>query len=477
MREAIENGAVPIQRYGFKQDITSELQSDETQPGRSWTAQIAGAAARPFGKAASDFVKRAVDKTGEVWHQTLLWDRVGDLQMGIHKTMFDEAMRKGMDRQTAMRVAGRIANQFAGTMANEAMSTLARRFSNLMLFSRTFTLGNLAIYKDAFRGLPKDVKAQIERDAGRVAATAASSFVRRHAMKALVVDLALLFVMNALLQNAFDYWWHNKSFDDITQGYVRRFHKLLNTYAQNPLEILNPIGAMEALSPTADNERGKERRIKVGHDANGTAIYARNVIGKVTEDLVDAVMSPFELVKKKLSTFARPMMQILQNDQGFGRHIYNPDDKTVSGMAKAAGNVVFYMLQNQIPAAAVEGTYDVFTKPGDRTIDALKLAGPMAGVTFSQGARGGEKVGLLNEQNREMQSRRMNEMPAINRAIDRGDIDTAINGMRSLGMNANEIRAHLKYRINPQARLAPEGRPMRNFTQHATPERRERMGE
>jgi hypothetical protein len=36
----------------------------------------------------------------------------------------------------------------------------------MLMFSRSFTMGNLGVLKDVFTGLPKDVLAQIERDAG-----------------------------------------------------------------------------------------------------------------------------------------------------------------------------------------------------------------------------------------------------------------------------------------------------------------------
>jgi hypothetical protein len=36
----------------------------------------------------------------------------------------------------------------------------------MLMFSRSFTMGNLGVLKDVFTGLPKDVLGQIERDAG-----------------------------------------------------------------------------------------------------------------------------------------------------------------------------------------------------------------------------------------------------------------------------------------------------------------------
>ena len=46
------------------------------------------------------------------------------------------------------------------------MSKLARETANLALFSRSFTLGNMAAYKDIVKGLPSDVRSQVLRDSG-----------------------------------------------------------------------------------------------------------------------------------------------------------------------------------------------------------------------------------------------------------------------------------------------------------------------
>lgn len=58
------------------------------------------------------------------------------------------------------------------------MSNGARKLANVLLFSRTFRLGNIGALKDMFAGLPRDVQAQIERDAGVAERDAAVSVGR-----------------------------------------------------------------------------------------------------------------------------------------------------------------------------------------------------------------------------------------------------------------------------------------------------------
>jgi hypothetical protein len=163
MREAIDAGMVPIGHRFFNQDVTSIMEEPHLAPGRSWTAKILGAIPGLFDEAAGESVMRAIDKAGDFWHNTLLWDRVADLQMGLYTNFRSGLLEKGVDRQTASRAAAHWANRYAGALPQEAMSEGARKLANVMLFSRSFTLGNIGALKDIFTGLPKDVMAQISR--------------------------------------------------------------------------------------------------------------------------------------------------------------------------------------------------------------------------------------------------------------------------------------------------------------------------
>jgi hypothetical protein len=103
MREAIDAGLVPIGKRFFNQDITSIMEAPDLAPGRSWTAKVLGAVPGLFDEGAGVAVKRAIDKAGDFWHNTLLWDRIADLQMGLYSNFRDDMLAKGIDRQTAAR--------------------------------------------------------------------------------------------------------------------------------------------------------------------------------------------------------------------------------------------------------------------------------------------------------------------------------------------------------------------------------------
>ena len=144
MREAIDAGLVPIGHRFFNQDISSIMQEPNLTPGRSWTAKLFGFVPGLFDEAAGTAVKSAIDKAGDFWHNTLLWDRVGDLQAGLYKSNFrDSLLAKNVDRRTGYGSGSPLGQPLAGSLPREAMSDGARKVSNFMMFSRTFTLGNL----------------------------------------------------------------------------------------------------------------------------------------------------------------------------------------------------------------------------------------------------------------------------------------------------------------------------------------------
>ncbi len=467
MGQAIVDGLVPIGARGAEADITSIAAEPTLEPGRSWTAKAAGLAARPFGEAASQHAMALVDRMGDWWHGTLLWDRVGDLQAGIYKNVRDDLIRRGTDPGSAGRIAAHLANRYAGALPREAMSDMARKIGNIVLFSRSFTLGNLGVIKDMVTGLPKDVQAQILRDGGELARAAAVSATRRAAIKAFVIDVALLYGMNAALQTALDMLLRDKTLDQVAKGYVDRFHALLQKARENPLEALNPFEDIQALSPTSANEPGKEDRVLWGYDARGTAIYLRNPVGKLGEEFKGWVTSPLDMIRRKESTIVRPLFEVLANDRGFGRQVYDPNDRSLAGIAAAAGRIAWHFLTSQIPTDTIQAAYDAVTGQGDQRANAFKVLGPMVGLTFSKGAPGGPAVGELFRLREQHAQAVAAAMPGINRAIQRGEVPQAIEAMVKLGMTPGEIRTRLRYALEPGSRLNP--RALRQVQRYADP--------
>jgi hypothetical protein len=468
MRRAIDAGLVPIGHRFFNQDLTGLLEEPTIQPGRSLTAKALGGAVGLVNKGAGEAVKAGIDYAGDVWHNTLLWDRIADLQMGLFTNLERDMIGKGLDPQTASRMAAHFANRYAGSLPNEAMSTGARKLANVMLFSRTFTLGNLGAMKDMMLGLPQDVQSQLLRDVGEAGRAGAVKVARQKAIHAFVTDVALMYVGNAVMQNAMDMLVRDKSLSQVLHGYAARFKDYLTRADKDPQAIFN-IGS---LFPQSQNEPGKENRIFFNTSPDGTATYVRLPTGKIGEEFQGYLTSPLDMLKRKQGTLARPLLQTLQNDKGFGRKVYDDQEPGLSGMLHAVGNVVWNILQEQVPTDSIQAGYHLMSGHGDET-DALKTVGPLFGLTFSKGAPGGPEVGVMFNAEQRHQDAVAREMPGIKQDIKDGNIQDAITKMEAAQMTPEEQRMTLKYAMNPQARLNRSR--FKKFQQIAPPDMLERM--
>lgn len=476
MTEAIDNGLVPIGKRFFNQDITSVMESPDITPGRSWTAKVLAAVPGLFDEAAGVAVKRAIDKAGDFWHNTLLWDRIADLQMGIYTNMRGDMLAKGVDQQTASRVAAHFANRYAGALPKEAMSDAATKVANMMLFSRTFTMGNLGVMKDMLTGLPKDVLAQIERDTGTVnpeAAGYAKAMARRKAFSTVMLDIGLLYVGNSVMQSALNVMLGDSTLSQEGHGYARRLKEVTNEVSTHPLALLQPFDLAEKLSATADNEPGKKDRLKIGYAKDGTAIYARNPVGKIGEEFVGYLTGPLDMLRKKQGTIARPMLQVINNDKGFGRKIYDPTAETPAKYANNLWEIVKHFGKAQIPEGQLSALSDLVKGDGDPKVNMLQATGPFAGVTFAKGAPGGPAVGEMYHAREQQQFRVNAELPDIRKQIVRGDVAGATARMSELGIAPGLQRFYVKTSQNPATRLSP--RALQDFYRTATPQQRQRM--
>lgn len=473
MHEAIDNGLVPIGHRAFNQDISSIMEAPDLSPGRSWTAKVLGAVPGLFDEGAGNAVKAAIDKAGDFWHNTLLWDRVADLQMGLYTNFRDDLMAKGVDRQTAARAAAHWANRYAGALPNEAMSDGARKFANVLLFSRSFTLGNLGAMKDMFTGLPKDVLAQISRDAGPDALGSIKSVAQRKAVSIVMADMALMYIGNSILQSALNVMVGDKTAGEEAKGYATRLQAKLQEVKEHPLSLIQPMRLIEDLSATHDNEPGKQDRVLVGYGKDGTAIYARNPAGKIGEEFTGYLTGPLEMLRKKLGTVARPTWQILANDAGFGRKVYDPTADAPEKYIKNAALIAWHIVKSQTPEGQIKAASDLATGQGDAKINALQALGPIAGITFSRGAPGGPAVGELYRSQEEHRFAVDQALPDIRRQIQRGEIAEAAARMTDLGIPRGLQQFYIRTTINPASRLS--SRTVKDFYLYSTPAQRNRF--
>ena len=476
MREFLDNGLVPIGKRFFNQDISGILESPDLTPGRSWTAKIAAFVPGLFDEAAGTAVKQAIDKAGDFWHNTLLWDRVADLQMGLATNFQKDAIAAGMDRVTATRYAAHFANRFAGSLPQEAMSQGARKIANLALFSRTYTLGNLGVMKDMFTGMPQDVLAQIERDAGPEALAQVKSKARRMAISTVAFDVALTIIGGSILQNTFNVMANDSSLEQELHGYVRRMQGMMNDAKEHPLSLLLPwnlINEAKKISSQSDNEPGKQDRIHVGNMADGTGIYVTNPTGRMGNEFMDYMTGPLDQMRRKMGTYAKPALSILANQQYFGEAKSPPIYDANASDIQNGLNIGKTVLRAQAPAGQMDAFGRLVTGDKNTGFDALQLLGPLAGTSVSKGAPGGPIVGEYYHDKQMQEYQVQTQMKDIRDLIDKGKEDEARDRMTALGMPRLYQNWVVRTTENPAMRFNP--RVTNQLYNALTPAQRERM--
>jgi len=439
MSQAIKDGMDPIGGRYFNQDIAgiASAEGQGIKAGQSWTSQILGKGVDLFSPTAGEATRRAIDKFGDVWHNTLLWDRIADLQAGLYAHLREKGIKAGLDPVTAGREAAHFANRYAGALPMEAMSQMARTTANLLLFSRSFTLGNMAAAKDVIGGLPSDVKAQILRDAGPLMLDKAQGRTRLKAASMLLIESAFSTVSLVLAAH------------------------------------LAAWLAGQIYQAPSDNEKGKEGRFLIRYDENGTAIYGRLPTGKVNEDQIGWVTQPRDIMLRKLSFLGKLMYEVAANDRGFGHKIIGPDDKGIYGYGAVIGRLGYDVIIGTLPMSQYDAVNDYFHGTGDKKSAALAAMLPLAGITISPGAPGGP--GMADIYNaKESQRFRFDEAKAeIGKMIKRGDVAGARQKMNELKVAPSLQSYIIRTTLNPSFRM--NGKQVRDFMRIATPEQVEKF--
>jgi hypothetical protein len=480
-QELITRGLDPMGPRGSFRDITAMMEGAGEKP-VSWTGKLLAFIPHLFDERAGAAVEKAISSAGDFWHNTLLWDRVRDLQFGLADHLSDRLVADGADRLTADRIATHFSNIVVGSIPKEAMSAAARASANMLLFSRSFTLGNLATYKQAVMGLPKPILAQIERDFGMAAeeaipaeaqariAQTAHGIARRKAISTLVLSVGFYYIGNALIQHAINLIAGNSSVEEELRGYARRYKDFTDDVKKDPFELRHLLGR---LSPTYDNEPEKQDRAYIGRDKDGTGVYARNPAGKYGEEIVGYPTHPMKMLRQKLSPMAGGFLDILENDKGFGRHIYDETDSSAWGDAKTAWAVAKHMVAKHLPEMQLQALSDTLRGEGDKTVNLLRLFGPMMGFTVSAGAPGGPARGEQLAVKREFDMKFNLAWPDIKRQFQRGEIEPARETLRQLGAPPYMINGLQRNALNPSGAL--HGRTLQDFYRRATPAQIERF--
>jgi hypothetical protein len=446
--DAIHNGLVLLAQHNTAMDVT-----DLTNPigkdgglgdiNESWIAHGVRGALRLAGMPnAGEAAKVGIDKAGDFWHGTLLWNRIADLQMGLYQDAKAGLVKRGYTERAAGLMAAHIANRYGGALPKENMSEMARKFANITLFSRSFTLGNIGIMKDVITGLPSGEKALLQREMGADAGPAVNA-MRKKAFGGLVVDAAFSMVATSMFQDWLDPKNKNRPFSEVIGDYPDRASAMLKNLMANPLKpgSYNPL----RLFSQYNNEPGKQARGFAGVMDDGKGLYIKLPTGKVIEELFGWTSHPSDTLANKLSPTVKAIYQAGTNDAGFGHPVYDESDNVV----KIGLDIAAHIVKSHFASDTARLLYN-YVKGTANDRDKLALQGTMTGLTPSTGYPGGPESGVIAKAQRDYKmTTDIAKMKAL-RELKSGDYDAAQTLLSNAGMMPKEINAIILKYENPK---------------------------
>lgn len=404
-----------------------------------------------------------MDAFGDWYHHDLLWKQVGALQTYIFNDYSNYLVSKGHPQAAADAIAAHLANRYGGSVARENQSEMARKALNVMLFSRSFNVGNVGAVKDTAFGLPAGLEAKMYADVGKEAGDKAMAAAKGKARMSLAADLGMAMLLTSVTSSAISYLVLNQTPDEIKDGYIRRLNAMLGNIKDHPLDptSYDPYQVL----PTWDNEEGKQERIDIGADASGRHEYMRLPTGKVVEDTVGWLLHAPDTFAKKLSPMAKSGWQAVTNDKGYGVPVEDPDGSTLKHIAQGLEHVI----KAQVPWDTMKTLYDVVSGHGT-DLDKHKLAGFATGFSTSQGNPHGPAASEVYAVEDRMKAAKAFAMEAVKRDLKYGYEDAARSRLEAIGFSAREITKIINGIESPKQGMSKQS--MKKFNLHSTEEER-----
>ena len=427
---------------------------------------VAAKIGQKFGPAAEEIAKEP--------HARLLWDNIFRLQIGIMRDITARFEKKGYATDVAGTMAAHVANRYAGALPPEHLSRLANMAANLGLFSRSFTLGNLAVMKDIFTGAPPHVLAEIERLAGPEVARDAKTELKRLALSNVITDIGMSWMLNAALQTMF-----RVALGASMLGLVGAAKDAYEEWLKDTMEGLNdvghgnPLGVFRVL-PQMNNEPGRTDRALIGRDSSGRAYYWKSPFGRIGDEFLGWMTHPGELIKSKLSTFVKPAWETVEGEDSMGRKIYSPvRPQTLGEWIDAAGRIVGHFVEAQLPGQTIQAANDIVHGRNLR-ISGARVLGQFSGLGQpSQGYPTGPQGGVEHQDAQRREYARQQAVPVARQQLADGDRDGAMQTLRKWGFTDMQIAQEMKSMANP---ARTQQRATKTFLRNAPPDAQRERG-
>ena len=367
----------------------------------------------------------AANKFTDFWHGTLLWDRIGDLQMGLyHRFSLELTKKRTTDFQkqnnrlpteaeinnmteASKYEAGEMSNLIVGAFGKEDFTQGWTNFLNLVHFSRSYTVSNLRLAKAGIGMLPKHIVGQVESLGLTIEQN--KVFFATLASTTLLKDMFLLF---STLELA-NYILTNKN--DI------------------PDEKGNIGGHF-----SWNNEPDKKMKIAVGIKPSGQVVYVGTPF-RAARDIYELMFSWIvslgefsQAWKNKRNPSLTAIMDLYENKNYRGSTIIKPGDS----WATQAKDVISHMGKAM---TGWEGIYST-ANPDD---ESWRNRWRLLGAQISHGDPGGPLSGSYREIQRNQSDYERLQKQEARDLIKRGKSEDAISFMVDNNFTSGEIQSLL----------------------------------
>lgn len=475
MHKVIDKGMVPIGGHNNMLDVGDIANGGKTgswtDMNESWIALSVQKLGNKMQDGLGDKVKSGIDKAGDFWHNTMLWNRIGDLQAGIAKSIYDSRIKAGYDENAALTAAAHIANRYAGAMGRENMSMMMHKLLNVSLFSKSFNVGNIGTIKDVAFGLPEGLKAQLYENSSKESADRTMQYLRTKAGVGLLRETAI----TILVLSAFQAWYKkdkDEGITDVLGGLPAKLGsqaaKMGSNIADHPFTpgSYNPF----RLSMTYNNEPGKEMRYDMGAQPDTPRHeYGRSPGGKSIEDIFNWFSDPTGTFNAKEAPMVKALQGAITNHRdSYGTPVRDPDGTLMGNVALTAK----YILDANTNTDQVEGIKKGMSDKATQ-LDHDKMMGQLTGFSISQGHPNGPEEGVAAKVEDRMKQNRMFIMKQITELINNGKSEDAIDLLESKGFTPKESILIVRMKENPRDGMSKQQN--KKFNSHANEEDKSAM--
>lgn len=424
-------------------------------PGLTKVREVLDNGARLIGRKLGE----TAEKTVQAPHQTILWDNVYRLQMGIAEEMAKRFMAKGFSEKVARMMAAFLANRYAGALPPEHLRRWVNMLANLLLFSRSYTLGNLGVIKDIFTGAPSHVIAAIRAASDQATADKAKAELRRVAFNAMVLDMGMFYILNSILQTMFRVGVAVAAGMVVTGALKEALDDWLD-HAKKAMEAHNPF----KLLPQMWNEPGKSDRIFVRLDEQGRGIYMRAPAGKTGEEFVGWLSKPGEMFERKGSPLMKSVVESIIGYDTLGRPVYNPHPEGFGEQLSVVGDIAKHIMAAQFIPSFVPKIGKMLSgedehpalSVGEMALEASGLATFSKGYPASRFGQVGPESGEMRVQAERLEWQRQRLMRDVSPLMRAGKLDEAVERVLKSDLPDEE-------KVRTIKRMAPASAPSATF--------------